>query len=161
VCKYEGNVEWWRLGDAQRRQFDDHDFLNRALTLVGVRYGYFSLLWLGIRMALGWSVYRRLSHLRPSSLFCSSFVSYCYQNEGIAINAKAGDGATSPSDFALSGAFARPHQLFDGSDSSACDQLLAMRLGDRRVSGRHRRGSFWNGEERREPRSLYGDAPPR
>jgi hypothetical protein len=155
VCRYEGCVEWWRLGAAARGRFDGRDFLNRALTLVGIKYGYLALLWLGIRMMLGLSVYRKFSRLRPSTLFCSQFVSYCYMNEGIEISAKAGVDGTSPADFAASGFFEQPHQLFDGSDHDACDQLLATKLGSRAKrpgAGRDRRGSFWDGQQRRDPR---------
>ena len=149
VCRYEGNVEWWRLDEAHRHAFNKRDFLDRALTLVGVKYGYLSLLWLGIRIILGLSVHRKLSHLRPSTLFCSQFVSYCYKNEGLDINAKAGVDGTSPSDFALSGLFTQPHQLYDGSDHKACEDVLVTT-----ASGKKRRekagttGSFWNGKER-------------
>jgi hypothetical protein len=153
VCQYEGKVEWWRLSDEKRRGFDSRDFLDRALTLVGVKYGYLSLLWLGIRMLLGLSVVRKFSRLRPSTLFCSSFVSYCYMNEDIAISAKAGPGGTSPADFASSGLFVEPQQLFDGSDHEACDRLLATKLGAHRKSP-GAKGSVWNGKERRDPRAT-------
>jgi hypothetical protein len=163
VCRYEGRVEWWRLRAASRAGFDGRDFLNRALTLVGIKYGYLPLLWLGIRMMLGLSVYRRFSRLRPSTLFCSQFVSYCYMNEGIEISAKAGVDGTSPADFAACGIFEQPHQLFDGSDHEACDQLLATRLGrgpSRPAAGRDRRGSFWDGEQRRDPRAAASPGAP-
>lgn len=159
VCQYAGKVEWWRLGEEHRRRFDERDFLNRALTLIGIKYGYLELLGLAVRMLLGWSVYRRLSHLRPSSLFCSSFVSYCYDNEHIAINAKAGVESTSPCDFAHSGVFENPQQLFDGSDTKACDELLATRLGKGRAARAHSRGSFWTGAERRDPRPRPAAVP--
>jgi hypothetical protein len=160
VCQYEGKVEWWRLADEKRRTFDSRDFLDRALTLVGIKYGYLSLMWLGIRMLLGLSVVRRFSHLRPSTLFCSSFVSYCYMNEGIDISAKAGPGGTSPADFAHSGLFVEPQQLFDGSNHEACDQLLAtkIRARARRAPGAGK-GSVWNGKERRDPRAAPPPAP--
>jgi hypothetical protein len=150
VCRYEGQVEWWRLGDAARARLDGRDFLNRALTLVGIKYGYLPLLWLGIRMLLGLSVYRKLSRLRPSTLFCSQFVSYCYMNEGIEISAKAGVDGTSPADFAACGLFVEPHQLFDGSDHEACEQLLATRVGGRGKGPRGGRATFWDGERRRD-----------
>jgi hypothetical protein len=153
VCRYEGKVEWWRLAAGRRNGFDSRDFLNRALTLIGIKYGYLSLIWVGIRMMLGLSVYRKFSHVRPSSLFCSSFVSYCYMNEGIAISAKAGVDGTSPADFANSGIFEQPHQLFDGSNHEACSQLLAtqIRARNERIAAA-KKGSFWNGKERRDPR---------
>ena len=153
VCRYEGCVEWWRLGDAQRHAFDGRDFLNRALTLIGIKYGYLSLLWLGIRMMLGMSVYRRFSHVRPSTLYCSQFVSYCYKNEGLDINAKAGVDGTSPSDFALSGLFVEPHQLFDGSDHKACEDLLGTTTPPKKKRTRVAEpGSFWDGRGRRDSR---------
>jgi hypothetical protein len=161
VCQYEGTVEWWRLREPERGRLDTRDFLDRALTLVGVKYGYGSLIWLAVRMLLGVSVYRKFSRVRPSTLFCSSFVSYCYMNEGIAISAKAGVDGTSPSDFAASGYFVDPHQLFDGSDHSACDQLLGTKLGRVRKKARGQaRGSVWNGRERRDPRAAAGALPP-
>jgi hypothetical protein len=151
VCRYEGAVEWWRLGQEHRDKFNARDFLDRALTLIGIKYGYLSLAWLGVRMFLGLSIYRKYSHLRPSSLFCSSFVSYCYENEGIEISAKAGPGGTSPADFARSGIFSDPRELYDGSDHAACDQLLATKLGNRRDG---RSGTFWDGHERRPERAA-------
>jgi hypothetical protein len=159
VCRYEGSVEWWRLAAAKRAAFDSRDFLNRALTLIGIKYGYLPLLWLGIKMMLGLSVYRKLSHLRPSTLFCSQFVSYCYMNEGIEISAKAGVDGASPSDFPASGLFEQPRQLFDGSNHEACDQLLATKLGRRKGALGAKIGAFWDGERRRDPRGLP-PAPP-
>jgi hypothetical protein len=152
VCQYQGKVEWWRLADEHREGFDERDFLDRALTLIGIRYGYFALIGVAIRTLLGMSVVRRLSHVRPSTLFCSSFVSYCYENEKIAINAKAGAGGTSPADFALSGVFDKPQQLFDGSDHQACDKLLAARIGKQRVGRGHSPGSVWTGQLRKSGR---------
>ena len=173
VCRYEGNVEWWRLCEAKRARFDSRDFLNRALTLTGVKYGYLSLIWVGIRMMLGLSVYKKFSHVRPSSLFCSSFVSYCYMNEGISISAKAGVDGTSPADFALSGLFDKPHQLFDGSNHEACAQVLETRIANKirarkasaaaaapKTATTAKKGSFWNGKERRDARELRPAPPP-
>ncbi len=151
VCQYEGKVEWWRLGAHYRQAFDERDFLDRALTLIGIRYGYLDLLGVGLRMLMGMTVNRKLSRVRPGTLFCSSFVSYCYENEKITINAKAGVGGTSPADFAVSGMFEKPQQLFDGSDSQACDKLLAARVGKRSAHGRHDPGSVWNGKRRKNP----------
>jgi hypothetical protein len=163
VCRYEGKVEWWRLAPSKRHALDARDFLNRALSLIGIKYGYLSLIWVAIRMMLGLSVYRKFSHVRPSSLFCSSFVSYCYMNEGIAISAKAGVDGTSPADFALSGIFEQPHQLFDGSNHEACDQVLSIELGanrKRKGGASARKGSFWNGTARRDSRELRPVPPP-
>jgi hypothetical protein len=156
VCRYEGNVEWWRLADAHRHAFDGRDFLDRALSLIGIKYGYLSLLWLGIRIMLGLSVYRKFSHLRPSTLYCSQFVSYCYKNEGMDINAKAGVDGTSPSDFALSGLFTTPHQLYDGSDHKACEDVLsAARAAKKaRAKGGGAPSSFWDGRARRDSRAA-------
>jgi hypothetical protein len=151
VCQYEGKVEWWRLGAHYRRTFDDRDFLDRALTLIGIRYGYLDLLRVGVRMFLGMTVNRKLSRVRPGTLFCSSFVSYCYENENITVNAKAGAGGTSPADFAMSGMFEKPLQLFDGSDSQACDKLLAARVGKRTAHGQHHPSSVWDGKRRKTP----------
>jgi hypothetical protein len=156
VCQYQGKVEWWRLADQHREGFDQRDFLDRALTLVGIKYGYFALIGVALRMLLGMSVVRRLSRVRPSTLFCSSFVSYCYQNEKISINAKAGAGGTSPADFAHSGVFENPHVLFDGSDSQACDKLLAARLGKRRIGPGQSLGSFWTGNARKGSAPING-----
>jgi hypothetical protein len=156
VCKYEGKVEWWRLGDAHRHHFNSRDFLDRALTLIGIRYGYLSLAWLGLRMLAGWTVKPKNSHLRPSSLYCSSFVSYCYNNEHIAINAKAGVDGTSPSDFALSGLFEQPHQLFDGSNSQACEQVLvASKVSRKKLED----GAVWNGKVRQESKVAASQPP--
>lgn len=153
VCQYEGKVEWWRLAESKRAAFKSRDFLDRALTLVGVRYGYLSLIGVAIRMLLGMSVYKKFSHVRPSTLFCSSFVSYCYMNEGIAINAKAGVDGTSPSDFALSGLFEQPQQLFDGTNHEACDHVLETKTRRARKPGaKGNTGSFWNGNARLDPR---------
>jgi hypothetical protein len=156
VCKYNGKVEWWRLGAAHRQHFESRDFLDRALTLIGIRYGYLSLIGLAIRMLAGWTVKPKNSHLRPSSLYCSNFVSYCYNNEHIAINAKAGVDGTSPSDFALSGLFEQPYQLFDGSNSQACEQVLVAATVARK---RLKAGAVWNGKVRRESKVAASQAP--
>ena len=165
VCQYEGRVEWWRLGEAHRRTLDVRDFLDRALTLVGVKFGFLPLVWLGIKIMLGMSVYRKFSRLRPSTLYCSQFVSYCYKNEGIDINAKAGVNGTSPSDFAMSGLFVQPHQLFDGSDHKACEDLLASGApSPKRRKNTGANGSFWNGRQRSDPApkppTVAGEPPP-
>lgn len=160
VCRYEGQVEWWRLGEEHRSKLDSRDFLNRALTLIGIKYGYLSLLGVAARMLLGLSVYKRFSHVRPSSLFCSSFVSYCYMNEDIVISAKAGVDGASPADFAQSGIFEQPKQLFDGSDHEACAELLETKIARRKRRAAANKGSFWNGKERRDPRALRAVPPP-
>jgi hypothetical protein len=159
VCQYQGKVEWWRLAEHHRQGFDQRDFLDRALTLVGIRYGYLALIGVAVRMLLGMSVVRKLSRIRPSTLFCSSFVSYCYDNEKIAINAKAGAGGTSPADFALSGVFENPQQLFDGSDHQACDKLLAARIGTHRIGRGQSQGSVWTGKARKHPPSAASKGP--
>jgi hypothetical protein len=156
VCKYDGKVEWWRLGAAHRQHFDSRDFLDRSLTLIGIRYGYLSLIGLGFRMLLGWTVKPKNSHLRPSSLYCSNFVSYCYNNEHIAINAKAGVDGTSPSDFALSGLFEQPYPLSDGSNSQACEQVL---VSAKKAGKQLKNGAVWNGKVRRESKVAASQPP--
>jgi hypothetical protein len=162
VCKYSGKVDWWSLKRELREgAFNEDELFNTALTLLGVKYGYWRLLGLGLRIMLGRALNPKDAHATPDSLFCSEFVSRCYRNasnEFLDVNKTANDASTSPSDFARSGFFEKRYQLFDGSNGQACTGLLEPAPGKRR---KRRRALTWDGTRRLEPPPpLTGSAPP-
>ncbi|HXJ21414.1 MAG TPA: hypothetical protein VMT03_14380 [Polyangia bacterium] len=131
VCKYQGKVDWWPLKPELRRAgtLDDRLLLDTALTLLGVKYAYWTLIELGLRILAGRTLNPTEAHATPDSLFCSQFVSLVYRtasHEKIRVNPAANDACTSPADFATSGFFEPRYQLFDGSAGEACRDLLKI-----------------------------------
>jgi hypothetical protein len=129
VCRYQGKVDWWSLKPHLREGgvFKEDDFLNAALTMLGVKYGYLNLLALGLRILLGRTLNPKDAHATPDSLFCSQFVSRCFRaasGDVLDVNLKANDASTSPSDFATSGFFESRCALYDGSNGQACQEML-------------------------------------
>jgi hypothetical protein len=158
VCKYSGKVDWWALKpELRERSFKEDALFDTALTLLGIKYGYWRLLELGGRILLGRTLNPKDAHATPDSLFCSEFVSRCYRNASgdlLDVNKTANDASTSPADFAASGFFEQRYQLFDGSNGQACTGLLEAAV-DRQ--GR-RRALIWDGAKRLPPES---ERPPR
>lgn len=155
VCKYEGKVDWWALKREAREAtgFDDKALLDSALTLLGIKYGYWQLVLLGLRILLGRTLSPKDAHATPDTLFCSQFVSLCYRSashDRLDVNLKANDASTSPSDFAASGFFEPRYQLFDGSGGDACRNLLGL-TPDSGQPGRKKkvRVHSWDGTTRR------------
>ena len=131
VCKYQGKVDWWPLKPEWRGHdgLDDRLLLDTALTLLGIKYAYWPLIKLGLRILFGRALRRKEAHATPDSLFCSQFVSLVYRtasHERIRVNRAANDASTSPADFATSGFFEPRCQLFDGSSGQACRDLLQI-----------------------------------
>jgi hypothetical protein len=131
VCKYQGKVDWWPLKAEWRRDgaLDDRLLLDTALTLLGIKYAYWTLIELGVRILLGRALNPTEAHATPDSLFCSQFVSLVYRTasrEKIRVNPAANDACTSPADFATSGFFEPRYQLYDGSAGQACRDLLQI-----------------------------------
>ncbi len=131
VCKYQGKVDWWSLKHDLRGPdgVQDRALLDTALTLLGIKYGYWNLLTLGLRIMLGRALNPTEAHATPDSLFCSQFVSLLFRtvsNDRLRVNPKANDACTSPADFAASGFFQPRCQLFDGSGGQACQDLFAF-----------------------------------
>lgn len=152
VCKYSGKVDWWSLRqDLRDGTFKEQELFNTALTLLGVKYGYWRLIELGLRIMLGRTLNPKDAHATPDSLFCSEFVSRCYRNAAsgnlLDVNKTANDASTSPSDFATSGFFEKRYQLFDGSNGQACNGLLEAPVGRRK----RRRALTWDGTKRLQP----------
>ena len=165
VCKYSGKVDWWALKQELRDgTFKEDALFNTALTLLGVKYGYWRLIELGLRIMLGRTLNPKDAHATPDSLFCSEFVSRCYRNAApgnlLDVNKTANDASTSPSDFATSGFFEKRYQLFDGSNGQACNGLLEAPVGRQK----RRRALTWDGTTRLHPPTTDGapqNAPPR
>jgi len=109
VCKYSGKVDWWALKPELRAaSFKEDALFDTALTLLGLKYGYWRLAELGLRILLGRTLNPKDAHATPDSLFCSEFVSRCYRNASgdlLDVNKTANDASTSPADFATSGSF--------------------------------------------------------
>jgi len=149
VCKYQGKVDWWSLKHHLRDSgvFKEDDLLNAALSMLGVKYGYLSLLGLGIRILLGRALNPQDAHAMPDSLFCSQFVSRCFRaasNDALDVNPQANDASTSPSNFATSGFFESRCPLFDGSNGQACQEMLEA------PPGKSRKDVVpWDGKRRR------------
>ena len=154
VCKYSGKVDWWSLKpDLRHGPFKEDELFNTALTLLGIKYGYWTLVELGARILLGRTLNPKDAHATPDSLFCSEFVSRCYRNASLDVNKAANDASTSPSDFATSGFFEQRYQLFDGSNGQACNGLLETPVGPRK----QRRALIWNGTRRLQPSAAPSD----
>jgi hypothetical protein len=157
VCRYQGKVDWWSLKTEWRADgmLDDRLLLDTALTLLGIKYGYWTLLKLGLRILFGRALNPTEAHATPDSLFCSQFVSLVFRtasHEKIRINRQANDASTSPADFATSGFFEPRYQLFDGSAGQACRDLLQLAASGgspRPRGGRVREVNVWDGRERR------------
>ncbi len=147
VCKYSGKVDWWPL-KAQWRQnggLDDRLLLDTALTLLGIKYAYWTLIKLGLRILFGRTLNPKEAHATPDSLFCSQFVSLVYRTASrgeIRVNRSANDASTSPADFATCGFFEPRMQLYDGSGGQACRDLLQIVPSGHQVN-------VWDGRERR------------
>jgi hypothetical protein len=129
VCKYQGKVDWWSLKSELRDRgvFDPKALLDASLTLLGIKYGYWTLIKLGFRILLGRATPRKDAHATPDSLFCSQFVSRCFRaasHDVLDVNPNADDACTSPANFATSGFFEPRYALFDGSNGQACQEML-------------------------------------
>ncbi len=160
VCKYSGKVDWWSLRqDLRDGTFKEDALFDTALTLLGIKYGYWRLIELGLRILLGRTLNPKDAHATPDSLFCSEFVSRCYRNAAagdlLDVNKTANDASTSPSDFATSGFFEQRYQLFDGSNGQACDGLLEAPVGRRKT----RRALPWDGTKRLQPPAPENPPP--
>lgn len=160
VCRYQGKVDWWALKREWRGPdgLDERLLLDTALTLLGIKYAYWALIKLGLRILLGRT--RTLlarqaaarAHATPDSLFCSEFMSLVFRtasHERIRVNVKGDDASTSPADFASSGYFEPRYQLFDGSGGDACRDLLQIVPGADAAPAR--RVNVWDGRRREPP----------
>jgi hypothetical protein len=166
VYQYDGGVDWWALKPEWREngKFREDLLFDTALTLLGIKYGYWSLLGLALRIMLGRTLNPKDAKATPDSLFCSQFVSLCYRtasHKRMDVNRLVNDAATSPGDFAHSGFFEPRCALYDGSGGQAgvvnvLDEPLHAN-GNRR--GRRKRNSVitWTGQGSIDPRLL---APP-
>ncbi|MFL5306023.1 MAG: hypothetical protein ACJ8F1_12465 [Polyangia bacterium] len=161
VCKYRGKVDWWALKSEWRGTdgLDEPLLLDTALTLLGIKYGYWALIKLGLRILLGrtQSLLRRRApaaqaHATPDSLFCSQFMSLVFRTasrERIRVNPEDDDASTSPADFATSGYFEPRYQLFDGSGGDACRDLL--QIVPAAGAAPARQVNVWDGHRRKTP----------
>jgi hypothetical protein len=152
VCKYPGKVDWWSLKPEFRGEdgLDDRLLLDTSLTLLGIKYAYWPLVKLALRIAFGRALNPKEAHATPDSLFCSQFVSLVYRtasHQKIRVNPSANDASTSPADFASSGFFQPRCQLFDGSQGQACQDLLQVDPGAGET-GRIGRVNVWDGHQR-------------
>jgi len=147
VCKYPGKVDWWPLRPEWRQAgaLDEKLLLDTALTLLGIKYAYWTLIELGLRILFGRTLNPNEAHATPDSLFCSQYVSLVYRTasrEKIRVNPTANDASTSPADFATSGFFEKRVRLYDGSGGQACRDLLSIAPAGRQVN-------VWDGRARR------------
>jgi hypothetical protein len=155
VCKYQGKVDWWSLKPEWRGSdgLDERLLLDTALTLLGIKYAYWALIKLGVRILLGRTVRPAQAHATPDSLFCSQFMALVFRTasgERIRVNPAADDASTSPADFAASGFFEPRYQLFDGSGGEACRDLLQIVPTTVGTAARH--VNVWNGRGRETTR---------
>jgi hypothetical protein len=148
VCRYNGKVDWWALKPEYRAKLDKERFFDTALTLLGLRFGYWGIIRFGLRLLFGWTFNRRQdAQLTPNSMFCSQFVSNCYRNGGLTIDSNLDDELTSPAVLASSPFFESRLRLYDGSGGDACKNLLVRPA--RR--GRLKKAAVWTGEHRLPP----------
>jgi hypothetical protein len=146
VCRYNGKVDWWSLKPEYRAKLDEERFFDTALTLLGLRFGYWGLIRFGLRMLFGWTVNRRDAQLTPNSMFCSQFVANCYRNGGLPIDENLDDDMTSPAVLATSPFFQSRFRLYDGSGGDACRNLLV-----RTTKRQLKKAALWTGESRVSP----------
>jgi hypothetical protein len=128
VYEYDGCVDWWALKPELRDNvFVEERLFDTALTLLGLKYGYWRLMTLAFRILLGRALNPKDAHATPDTLFCSQFVSLCYRmasGDVLDVNREVNDESTSPADFARSGFFEPVCQLYDGSGGRAGGNLL-------------------------------------
>lgn len=129
VYHYDGRVDWWAMKPAWRREGVFHEDLlfDTAITLLGIKYGFWKLLGLGLRILFGRALNPKDAQATPDTLFCSQFVSLCYRmasRQQMDVNRKVNDASTSPGDFARSGFFEARCQLYDGSEGRAGFNVL-------------------------------------
>jgi len=155
VCRYNGKVDWWSRVSGFGDESFEEKLLDKALMLLGTRYGYWPLIRLGFRILLGRTLKASDAHATPDSLFCSQFVSECYReaSDGMFdVNPNLNDASTSPADFVRSGHFVPRYQLFDGSGGAACDSKFDLGPGEPASA---KRKPTWNGT-----RLLFPTTPP-
>lgn len=102
VDAYDGQVDWYALGDEHHARIDPHLLVTTAVTLLGRAYSRLGLMQLMMRMASG--RFRGLPDPKacPNAVFCSQYVSYCYRRAGLDLVEGTDDGSTSPADLAAS-----------------------------------------------------------
>jgi len=163
VYQYDGGVDWWALKSEYRdRSFAEDRLFDTALTLLGVKYGYWKLVGLALRILFGRTLNPKDAHATPDTLFCSQFVSLCYRKasrEVLDVNRDVNDESTSPADFARSGFFQSVCPLYDGSGGQAGAKVLERVSFPAGPDGRQRKRiavRTWTGEHSIAP----GFAPP-
>ncbi len=102
VDAYDGQVDWYALGDEHHARIDRHQLVTTAVTLLGRSYARLGLVQLMLRMLRG--RFRGLPDPKvcPDAVFCSQYVSYCYRQAGLDLVEGTDDGSTSPADIAAS-----------------------------------------------------------
>jgi hypothetical protein len=160
VYKYDGSVDWWALKPELRQSvFAEERLFDTALTLLGLKYGYWRLMALAFRIVLGRALNPKDAHATPDTLFCSQFVSLCYRtasDDVLDVNRDVNDESTSPADFARSGFFEPICRLYDGSGGRAGGNLLEkVPVWEGSTTRRSRLGvRTWTGEDSIAPSKV-------
>ena len=97
IERYSGDVEWYTCTETiseDRRE----KLINFAQKFLGEKYGWRSVILLGIKIFLGVSLNEKDRKDSEGRLFCSQYVSKCYNAIGIDLDINKGDGTTSPDD---------------------------------------------------------------
>jgi hypothetical protein len=102
VHSYDGRVDWWQVKPEFRPSVDLPTLVREAQTELGKPYAKRSLIRLAWRLLIG--QYRNLPdrRKRAPALFCSQYVSQCYQRAGLDLQPETADACTSPADLARS-----------------------------------------------------------
>jgi hypothetical protein len=126
VDAYDGQVDWFALGEQHRTRVDTDILLTDALTLLGRSYAKLGLVELMVRMARG--RFRGRADVKdcPDSVFCSQYVSYCYRRAGLDLVADTDDGSTSPGDLARSPLLERRGVLHANPQEKAARREAAL-----------------------------------
>ncbi len=102
VDSYDGRVDWWSVKPQHRTAVCPTTLVREAQTELGKPYGKRSLFRLAWRMLLGHYRHRSDGKRRAPALFCSQYVSQCYQRAGLDLRPDAANDCTSPADLARS-----------------------------------------------------------
>jgi hypothetical protein len=144
VCGYRGQVDWYPMTsegrdllvnandvDKERHERtkdpEGRSLVDAAFSLLGIKFGYWELFKLGLRIALQRPFKGKDAGVEPTSLFCSQFMSRIYRQAtagDLDVNDERSDIETSPGDFVNTRFFKFGSQLFDGSNGQACSAVF-------------------------------------
>lgn len=103
IRKYNGQVYWYQLKDADRQNLNLGLTITEATGDLGLPFGLRSVLREFLYRLIGLRIIRR-SRKRRRGMFCSEYVSKCFRKGGVDLAPELADDRTFPDDMAKSGA---------------------------------------------------------